>query len=53
MHIYVLGEFNGFTLFYEENYLGGNLNWAFFVFWSGFHVGLLRRGGCLCDLGEL
>jgi hypothetical protein len=41
----VWGNFKGFTLNYEENLFGGILIWGFLVFWSGSHVGLLRRGG--------
>jgi hypothetical protein len=44
MGFYVSEEFNGFTLFYEENNVGGIWIWLFLGFWSGFHVGLLRRG---------
>jgi hypothetical protein len=44
MDFYVLGEFSVFTLIYEENFLGGILNWAFLGFWAEVHVGILRRG---------
>jgi hypothetical protein len=40
----VLGEFNGFTLIYEENFGRGDLDLGFFCVWAGIHVGLLRRG---------
>jgi hypothetical protein len=41
----VWGNFRGFTLNYEEKLFGGILIWWFLMFWSVFHVGLLRRGG--------
>jgi hypothetical protein len=40
----VLEEFGESALFYEEILNGGNLNWVFLVFCSGFRVGALRRG---------
>jgi hypothetical protein len=43
-----LGEYWVFTLIYEENWNGGILNWAFLGFYSGFYVGLLRRGDKQC-----
>jgi hypothetical protein len=49
----VLGEFKGFTLFYEEIWNGGIGNWVFLGAWARFHV----EGGhyvfALCDLREL
>jgi hypothetical protein len=44
MEVFVLGEFGAFTLIYEENSIGGILNWDFFGFCSWVHVGVLRRG---------
>jgi hypothetical protein len=41
---YVLGEFWGFTLIYEEIFNGGIGNWTFLKFYSWFHVVPLRRG---------
>jgi hypothetical protein len=44
----VLEEFRGFTLNCEEK-LGGEIGFGFFLmFWSGFHVEAVRRGGTMC-----
>jgi hypothetical protein len=40
----VLEEFGGFTLIYEENFIGGILIWVFLRIWVGSHVDPLRRG---------
>jgi hypothetical protein len=40
----VLGEFQEFTLNYEGNSFGGIWFSDFLGFYSGFHVGTLRRG---------
>jgi hypothetical protein len=53
----VLGEFERFTLIYEEKSFGGIGNWCFLGVYSGSHVSTLRRGDNLCYffviLGEL
>jgi hypothetical protein len=36
----VLGEFSDFTLFYEENIVGGIEIGCFLKIWAVFHVGL-------------
>jgi hypothetical protein len=53
MENYVLGEFDVFTLIYEEIYFGGIKISGFFGFCSWVHVGWLRRGGQWCVLGGI
>jgi hypothetical protein len=48
VNVCVLEEFNGSTLFYEENIVRGILVYSFFGFWSWDHVRVLRRGDPFC-----
>jgi hypothetical protein len=47
---FVLGEFRGSTLIYEEKLSGGIRIYSFFGFWAEVHVGVLRRGDHLVFL---
>jgi hypothetical protein len=44
----VFGGMLGFTLIYEENWIGGIGFWEFLCFWAGSRVGLGRRGVTMC-----
>jgi hypothetical protein len=53
VQINVWGNFGGFTLFYEENLVGGIKIYSFLRFWAGVHVGALRRGDTMCAFEEI
>jgi hypothetical protein len=44
MEFFVWGNFEGFTLIYEENFYGGIGICVFLGFWAWVHVNALRRG---------
>jgi hypothetical protein len=48
MEVFVLEEFERFTLIYEEKYFGGIWIGVFLGFWARVHVRLLRRGDHCC-----
>jgi hypothetical protein len=45
--LFVMEEFDNFTLNCEENLKGEICFGRFWGFWAGVHVGLMRRGDAL------